>query len=147
MAQRHEVERSRSEKLLLNILPQAIAEQLKLSETGIPDGFSNVTVLFAGLMGFTEMSARLPPSGLVGRLNVLFPAFDHLTEHYGLQKIKTVGDAYLIIGGLPTPRLDHANAVAEMRLDALQIVDQVGSQTGDPLRIRVDINTGTVLAG
>ncbi len=140
-------ERERAEQLLLNILPGPIADRLKEGETEIADSFAEVTVLFADIVGFTEISARVTPSKLVRQLNGIFSAFDQLAERYGLEKIKTIGDAYLIVGGLPTPRADHAEAVAEMALDMLEVMDQCVEEGSEPFRIRVGINSGPVVAG
>ncbi|CAN5395200.1 adenylate/guanylate cyclase domain-containing protein [soil metagenome] len=141
------VERERSERLLLNVLPQPIAERLKRGETEIADSFAEATVLFSDLVGFTEIAARLAPTELVRRLNVIFSAFDELAERHKLEKIKTIGDAYLIVGGLPALRADHAEAVAEMALDMLAVTHRLAEESGDSFQIRVGIHTGPVVAG
>ena len=141
------VEQERSERLLLNVLPAPIAARLKQREDVIADGFPDVTVLFADLVDFTRHSQRIAPERVVAILNDLFTAFDQLAERQGLEKIKTVGDAYMVAGGLPDPRPDHARAVAEM---ALAIRDEVARHTGpngQPLQVRVGIDTGPVVAG
>jgi class 3 adenylate cyclase len=140
-------EQEKSERLLLNILPEAIAERLKRGESTIADSFADVTVMFADLVGFTKLSANLSPAQLVELLNYIFSAFDDLAEKYGLEKIKTIGDAYMVVGGLPTPRKDHAEAIAEMALDMLEKIAQIPTQDGQPLKIRIGINTGAVEAG
>lgn len=140
-------EQERSERLLLNILPQAIAERLKEGESTIADTFSDVTVMFADLVGFTKLSANLSPAELVELLNQIFSSFDELAEKYGLEKIKTIGDAYMVVGGLPTPRKDHAEAIADMALDILEKIAQTPTKDGQILKIRIGINTGTVEAG
>ena len=138
-----DAERSRSEHLLLNILPAPIAARLKAHEGTIADSFSEATVLFADMVGFTEMSARLTPEALVGRLDRVFSAFDALTERRGLEKIKTIGDAYMVVGGLPEVRADHVEAVVELGLDMLREAEHAG----EGLRVRIGINTGPVVAG
>ncbi|MDJ0518729.1 MAG: adenylate/guanylate cyclase domain-containing protein [Trichodesmium sp. MO_231.B1] len=140
-------EQEKSERLLLNILPAPIAQRLKQGEKTIADSFSEVTVLFGDLVGFTKLSANLSPAELVELLNMIFSRFDELAEKYGLEKIKTIGDAYMIVGGLPTPREDHAEAIAEMALDMLHQIKEISEQQGKPLQIRIGINTGAVEAG
>ena len=105
-----DIEQQKSENLLLNILPQPIAQRLKHKPQAIADGFSDVTVLFADIVGFTQLSTQIAPEKLVALLNNIFSAFDELVEKHGLEKIKTIGDAYMAVGGLPEPRADHAQA-------------------------------------
>jgi class 3 adenylate cyclase len=141
------LEQERSERLLLNVLPAPIAARLKQGEVVIADGSPDVTVLFADLVGFTRRSRRSSPEQVVQALNELFSAFDRLAQRFGLEKIKTIGDAYMVAGGLPEPRPDHAQAVAEM---ALAIRDEVARQAdlgGQPLQVRIGIDTGPVQAG
>lgn len=140
-------EHDRSEKLLLNILPAPIAERLKEGEEVIADGFSDVTILFADLVGFTKLSARTTPQELVALLNKVFSAFDRLTQRHGLEKIKTIGDAYMVVGGLPDPQPNHAEAVAEMALDMHSATERLGKELGVPLALRIGINSGQVVAG
>ena len=140
-------EHDRSEKLLLNILPKPIAERLKEGEETIADGFSDVTILFADIVDFTSLSARTNPQELVMLLNTVFSAFDRLVQKYGLEKIKTIGDAYLVVGGLPNPQPNHAEAVAEMALDMHSETDRLGKELGVPLGLRIGINSGEVVAG
>jgi adenylate cyclase len=109
-------EQARSEALLLNILPSPIAERLKAGNQTIADGFGEVTILFADLVGFTHLSTTVPPEKLVAMLNRIFSRFDELSVRYGVEKIKTIGDAYMACAGIPIPRPDHAEAVAEMAL-------------------------------
>lgn len=141
------VQQEQSEKLLLNILPKAIAERLKLEPSTIADCFEEVTVLFADIVGFTELSAIMSPTELVKRLNVIFSHFDQLAEMYGVEKIKTIGDAYMVVGGLPTPRDDHAEAIAQMALGMQAKIAKLSAETGEKLAIRVGINSGPVVAG
>lgn len=140
-------ENDKSEKLLLNILPSSIADRLKQKEEIIADGFGEVTILFADIVNFTKFSARISPQKLVGMLNIIFSAFDRLTLLHGLEKIKTIGDAYMVAGGLPLPQEDHAEAIAEMALDMLEEMSRVNSEIGEELSIRIGINTGPVVAG
>jgi class 3 adenylate cyclase len=140
-------EQDRSERLLLNILPPPIADRLKQGEQVIADRFPEVTVLFADLVDFTRSSDRSSPERVVQVLDDLFTAFDRLARRHGLEKIKTVGDAYMVAGGLPTPRPDHAEAVAEMALALRAEVGGHAGPTGQPLAIRIGIDTGPVVAG
>jgi class 3 adenylate cyclase len=140
-------ERLRAEHLLLNILPAEIAERLKRDDSAIADGFAEVTVLFADIAGFTQMADKLPPARLVAMLNEVFSQFDGLAERHGLEKIKTIGDAYMAAAGLPQPRSDHAEAVADMALDMLQVLAAMRSPLGLPLAMRIGIHTGPVVAG
>jgi class 3 adenylate cyclase len=140
-------EQDRSERLLLNVLPAPIAARLKQGEAVIADRFPEVTVLFADLAGYTASSDRSSPERVVQVLGDLFTAFDRLAQRHDLEKIKTVGDAYMVAGGLPEPRPDHAEAVAEM---ALAVRDEVGRHldpAGQPLAVRIGIDTGPVVAG
>ncbi|NJK68273.1 MAG: response regulator [Microcoleus sp. CSU_2_2] len=141
------IQQEQSEKLLLNILPKPIAERLKLEQSTIADSFEEVSVLFADIVGFTELSARMSPTELVKRLNVIFSHFDQLAEKYGVEKIKTIGDAYMVVGGLPTPRHDHAEAIAQMALGMQEKIANLSDETGERLAIRIGINSGPVVAG
>jgi class 3 adenylate cyclase len=136
-----------SEALLLNVLPKAIADRLKLGESAIADYFPAVTVLFADLVGFTAYAARLAPATVVERLNEIFSAFDQLAERHGVEKIKTIGDAYLAVGGLPVARPDHADAIAELALDMQVEVERFNQRTGESIVIRTGIHSGPVVAG
>jgi class 3 adenylate cyclase len=140
-------EKERSEHLLLNILPKAIVTRLSSGETIIADKLSDVTILFADLVGFTNLSSQLTAKNLVRLLNGLFSEFDRLALDLGVEKIKTVGDAYMLAGGLPEPRADHACAVAEMALAMLETVERANSDLPIPLRMRIGIHTGKVVAG
>jgi adenylate cyclase len=137
----------RSEELLLNILPPSIATRLKLKPGTIADGFTEVTVLFADIVGFTTLAARLPPDRIVGMLNDLFCTFDDLAGKLGLEKIKTIGDCYMIAGGLPEPRGDHCEAVAEMALEMLRLTREFSARAKETVTVRIGINTGPVVAG
>ncbi len=140
-------EQEKSERLLLNVLPKAIAERLKQAEGVIADTFPDVTVLFADIVEFTKLSARIPAADVVALLNDVFSKFDQLAERHGLEKIKTIGDAYMVVGGLPTPRPDHAVAVAEMALDMRAALIGQTRATGGLLTVRIGIHTGPVVAG
>jgi PAS domain S-box-containing protein len=140
-------EKEKSERLLLNVLPQSIARRLKQETRTIADGFAEATILFADLVDFSQLADQLPPTELVYLLNELFSAFDELTERYGLEKIKTIGDAYMVAGGLPTPRRDHAEAIAEMALDMMAFVHRFNTTRGTSVRLRSGIHSGPVVAG
>jgi adenylate cyclase len=140
-------EQERSEHLLLNIFPQSIVELLKHDPCTIADSFEAVSVLFADIVGFTEISSQKSPTQLIEILNAIFSEFDHLTDRHGLEKIKTIGDAYMVVGGLPTPREDHAEAIAEMALDMQREIAQFNRESGEAFSIRVGINSGPVIAG
>jgi len=142
-----QVEREKSELLLLNILPKPIAERLKQGESVIADSFVEVTVLFADIVGFTRLSTHMLATELIVLLNEIFCTFDQLAEYHGLEKIKTIGDAYMAVGGLPTPRSDHAEAVAEMSLDIQSTSAQFKVDNDKPLSMRIGIHTGPVVAG
>ena len=139
-------ERARSERLLLNVLPSPIADRLKRHEGVIADRFAEATVLFADIVDFTPLAADLPPEDVVKILDDVFTTFDELVEKAGLEKIKTIGDAYMVAGGIPTPREDHCEAVADIALAMLHAC--YGRRaSGDGLRLRVGIATGPVVAG
>jgi class 3 adenylate cyclase len=137
----------RSEGLLLNILPKRIAERLKHDPGVIAERFEDVTVLFADVVDFTPFAERTSPEGVVGLLDDIFTSFDELTRRHGLEKIKTIGDAYMVAGGLPEHRDDHAEAVAELALGMLDELKRVGRAVGVHLDIRIGIDSGPVVAG
>ena len=169
------VEKMRSERLLLNVLPKAIAERLKSSPiytpTSIPikstseiftnstlsklkpsgtivaDTFEEVTVLFGDIVSFTEFASSVSANELVHMLNEIFSEFDRLVDFYGLEKIKTIGDSYMAVGGLPVPRSDHAEAVASMALDMQQSISKFIRPDGSPFNLRIGIHTGQAVAG
>jgi adenylate cyclase len=142
-----EVERARSEGLLANMLPASIAERLKQREGIIADASPQVTVLFADIADFTPHAQRSPPEATVALLNELFSQFDARTETRGLEKIKTIGDAYMVAGGLPDPIPDHAAAVAELALEMLELAARRSFPDGGPVRLRVGVDSGPVVAG
>ncbi len=169
------VEKMRSERLLLNVLPKAIAERLKSSPiytpTNIPinrtseiltksipklktesstivaDTFEEVTVLFGDIVSFTEFASSVSANELVNMLNEIFSEFDRLVDHYGLEKIKTIGDSYMAVGGLPVPRPDHAEAIASMALDMQQSICKFIRPDGNPFQMRIGMHTGQAVAG
>jgi adenylate cyclase len=141
-----EREHARSERLLSNVLPEAVATRLKRDEGVIADRFPAATVLFADIVGFTPMSAGLAPERVVELLDELFSAFDRLADERGLEKIKTVGDAYMVAGGVPVPREDHCEAVADMAIAMMAECDRRGPGDGT-VRLRIGIDTGPVVAG
>lgn len=136
-----------NERLLLNILPGAIADRLKQGEQSIADGFAEVTVLFADVVDFTAFSAQTPAAELVSLLNDLFSRFDAASQRHGVEKIKTIGDCYMAVCGLPQPRSDHARTMTEMALDLLRIVGAFNRQRGTHLQLRIGLNSGPVVAG
>ncbi|HJU87373.1 MAG TPA: adenylate/guanylate cyclase domain-containing protein, partial [Gemmatimonadota bacterium] len=131
-------ERERSERLLLNILPAPIAERLKESEGPIADHHAEATILFADIAGFTAMSTRMPADELVTMLNAVFTGFDQLARRHGVEKIKTIGDAYMAVAGLPERATDHVERIADLALDM---------RAESSLPIRIGIDTGPVVAG
>ncbi len=137
----------RSEELLRNILPEPIAERLKDGETVVADAHPAVTVLFADIVDFTRYADQTAPAEVVRVLDLVFRAFDDIADRYGLEKIKTIGDAYLLVGGLPDARPDHVEAVARAALDLVAASRSVTIDPGTPLQIRVGIDTGPVVAG
>jgi adenylate cyclase len=140
-------EQEKAENLLLNILPRSIADRLKDETQPIADHYGSTSILFADVADFTPWSERLPPAEVVGYLDHLFSHFDELAERYGLEKIKTIGDCYMVAAGVPTPRPDHAHALALMALDMLEAMreHEVFGHLG--LELRVGINSGPVVAG
>ncbi len=141
------VEQQKSERLLLNVLPPPIAERLKHSDATIADGFAEVTVMFADIVNFTRIAARLQPVEIFDLLNRLFSAFDALAERRGLERIKTIGDAYMIAAGLNTDQRDFCAAVADLALDMREVTTRDFSVHGEPLELRIGIASGPVVAG
>jgi adenylate cyclase len=141
------VEQQRSEALLLNILPGSIAERLKAATRTIADQFDHASIVFADVVDFTPLSDRLAPSEVVGILDRLFSRFDALVERHGLEKIKTIGDAYMAAAGVPDPRPDHARAAALLALDMRDAAAAEVVPPGPGLRLRIGINSGPVVAG
>ena len=142
------VEKERADKLLLNILPPAIAERLKNSETNIAQGHADVSVMFADIVGFTRLTEELSPAETVKMLNEIFSVFDDIADKYGVEKIKTIGDAYMAAAGLDTSlHVHYADAMAHMALEMLEEVDRYRRRTGQRVDLRIGIGTGPVIAG
>ncbi len=135
-----------NQRLLLNVLPASIAEKLKKQQGIIAERFEDVSVLFADIVGFTPLSTRLPPAELLELLNRVFSSFDDLAGRHGLEKIKTIGDAYMVAGGLPEPHADHLASMATLGLAMLESIRQHGHETGG-LSLRVGLHVGSVIAG
>jgi adenylate cyclase len=142
-----DAERQLSERLLLNVLPRSIAERLKRNTGIIADSFPEATVLFADIVRFTPLSQRLSPEEVVNWLNEVFSAMDRLAEQHGLETIKTIGDAYMVVSGLPNPRPDHAEAAAEVALAFCEEISNRTAPGGEPLRMRIGMHRGPVVAG
>jgi adenylate cyclase len=140
-------EQAKAEGLLLNILPRSIADRLKAQTQPIADQFGAASILFADVVDFTPWSEQLPPAEVVGYLDHLFSHFDELAERWGLEKIKTIGDCYMVAAGVPTPRPDHARALALMALDMLEVMRSNDDVRHLGLELRIGINSGPVVAG
>jgi adenylate cyclase len=128
-------------------LPRKIAQRLKSGEEHIADACANVSVLFADMVGFTAMSRTMTASALVEVLGDLFSRFDLITEKHGLEKIKTIGDCYMLAGGVPEPRDDHAQAVVDAAMEMCTALDTMHEQTGGALRMRIGVHSGPIVAG
>jgi adenylate cyclase len=139
--------RRENERLLLSILPLSIATRLKSGEAGIADHFPEVSVLFADIVDFTTLSSDMSPQPLVSLLNDLFTQFDELARQHQVEKIKTIGDCYMAVCGVPEKNPDHAAALADMALEMIECLKQFNQARGTSLRIRVGLNTGPVVAG
>ena len=142
-----QMERQKSEKLLLNILPEKIANKLKQNEKHIADGFQSVSILFADIVGFTPLSSTLKPERLVSILNDLFSHFDQLAEKYKLEKIKTIGDAYMAAAGLPETDERHAIHCVQMALEMQKYMTTISIPETEKLELRIGIHSGPVVAG
>jgi adenylate cyclase len=142
-----QAEKSKSDALLLNILPAGIVERMRQGEVGIADRFPDATILFSDLVGFTNLASKLSPGQIIEILNNLFSSFDALAKQLRLEKIKTIGDAYMVAGGLPEETPDHAVAVADMALGMIDAVHQIGLEFGENLQARIGIHSGEVVAG
>ncbi|MDP1651757.1 MAG: adenylate/guanylate cyclase domain-containing protein [Rhodocyclaceae bacterium] len=141
------VEQDRSETLLLNILPAPVALRLKNAEQTIADGFADATVMFADLVNFTRVAADMTPAQVFGMLNSIFSAFDDLAEQYGLEKIKTIGDAYMVAGGINTANTDYSAAIADLALAMQATLRNDYAVNASHMEIRIGIGTGPVVAG
>ena len=150
LAQQHqalELEQTKSERLLLNVLPESVAARLKEHDEVIADDFPSATVLFADIVGFTPLSERLSASEVVSLLDGVFARWDALVADHGVEKIKTIGDAYMVAGGIPLAREDHAEAIAELALAMGPQLADCSAETGLPLQVRIGIDSGPVVAG
>jgi adenylate cyclase len=141
------LEQEKSENLLQNVLPKEIAAILKDNDETIAEHYDSVSILFADIVGFTKLSTVLPAKELVEKLNLIFSKFDTLVGTYGLEKIKTIGDAYMVACGLPVPRADHVKVAAEFALRMQDVMNKVENDQGNVFQIRVGIHTGPVVAG
>jgi len=146
-ASQRQTAQERADGLLLNILPAAIAEQLKSDRRVMPEHHEEVSVLFADVVDFTPMSARMTPTEVVGTLDELFTVFDELVDRYGVEKIKTIGDAYMVAAGVPSARPDHAQVLARLALDMCEAAGHHQREDGTPIQLRIGINSGPVVAG
>jgi guanylate cyclase len=140
-------ERARSERLLLNVLPAPVADRLKHHDGVIADRFEAVSVLFADIVGFTPLSAGMSADELVALLDRLFSRLDEMTQRRGLEKIRTIGDAYMVAAGIPVPRPDHAAVLVDLGLEMNRAVDDITGREGLPLRLRIGVNSGPAVAG
>jgi adenylate cyclase len=144
------IEQGRSERLLLNVLPVEVAERLKdetVDRRSLAEAKQHVTVMFADMVGFSTISASLSPRKLIDYLDEVFVYFDDLSDKYGVEKIRTIGDAYMVAAGVPTPREDHAEVLGWMALDVMAFAATVTKTSGLPTQFRVGINSGPVVAG
>jgi class 3 adenylate cyclase len=140
-------EQKRSERVLFNVLPSNIAQRLKSNEGLIADGYADVTVMFADLVNFTQLTEQMSPEQMVGLLNTVFSGFDELSEKYGLEKIKTIGDAYMVVGGLSRERTEYAADVANMAIEMIEFVAKHPQLVKRSLGVHIGIATGPVVAG
>ncbi|MBS0519271.1 MAG: HAMP domain-containing protein [Proteobacteria bacterium] len=142
-----ETKNRENEELLLNVLPAPIANRLRGGEQSIADGFAEVSVAFADLVGFTALSSDMPPQNVVTLLNGLFTRFDVAAQELGIEKIKTVGDAYMAVCGLPVPMEDHAERIVRMAIRMVHITREHALENKVSMKLRVGVNTGPVVAG
>ncbi len=142
-----EFEHKRSEDLLFNILPRSVADRLIEDHKNIADSFENVSVLFADIVGFTSMTSKISPENLVSMLNNIFTKLDDLAQKYGLEKIKTIGDCYMVASGLPEKNADHAIHITNFALDMLDVMALMNIGKEEPIILRIGINSGPVVAG
>ncbi len=140
------MERQKSEQLLLNVLPAKIAQALKEGQGTIAEHFDSASILFADMVGFTRLTASLEPWEMVGLLNEIYSAFDELVRKYAVEKIRTVGDNYMVASGVPHPRPDHAEALAALALDMCSYLERL-AENGRQVKFRIGINSGPVVGG
>lgn len=141
------IEHEKSERLLLNILPSEIADRLKKKDEIIADHYDSVSVFFADIVDFTKLSGQMTAKGIVLLLNDLFFRFDNLVEKYGLEKIKTIGDAYMVVSGLPSPSEKHAETIIQFAKEIFRELDKYNNEKNTQIELRIGINSGPVVAG
>ena len=139
--------KAESDALLLNVLPRSIADRLKRGERVIADHYDDVTILFADVVGFTPFAAHETPARIVALLDQVFSRFDTLAERRGLEKIKTIGDAYMVVAGAPEPRADHASVIVDMAIEMHAVAASIEPTPGSPLRFRIGVASGPAVAG
>jgi guanylate cyclase len=141
------IEQEKSERLLLNILPEEVAETLKSGKTTIAERYESTSVLFADIVDFTPMSAEMAPEDMVNLLNEVFSDFDDLVGKFDLEKMATIGDCYMVVSGAPRRRLDHARAVADLALEMREYIEKRPAHNGRSIDFRIGINSGPIIAG
>jgi class 3 adenylate cyclase len=141
------VERDRSESLLRNVLPEPVAERLKARSETIAERFESISILFVDIVGFTPLSQQLEATEVVDMLNSLFSHFDLLVDRFGVEKMRTIGDSYMAVAGVPTPVPDHAAVMADIALEIRDHVRSLGPTGSRPIDVRIGINSGPVIAG
>ena len=142
-----EAEQATSERLLLNILPASIAKRLKAEERNIANRYEDVSVLFIDMVNFTPLAAKLSPEDLVELLNQIFSQFDAISLKYGLEKIKTIGDAYMVVGGIPEPKKGHLKCCIQAGLEMMAFIESEYSDSNNKLEVRMGVHAGPVVAG
>ena len=141
------LEKDKSERLLLNVLPRQIADTLRDHDQTIAERYDDVSILFADAVGFTPLSEELEPEAIVGLLNEIYTHFDELVHRYQVEKIRTIGDNYMVVAGAPSRRPDHATVLATMALDMVSYTEDLAASTEPHLRFRIGISSGPVVAG
>ena len=141
------IEKEKSDNLLLNVLPEPIANRLKEGETQIADHFDEASVIFIDIADFTKLSAKSTPQKMVKMLNDVFTIFDKVSGKYGIEKIKTIGDCYMAAAGIPVPRADHAEAISKMALDAMEAMKSYKTEDGHEIQFRIGLDCGPIVAG
>ncbi|MBI9099266.1 MAG: response regulator [Spirochaetaceae bacterium] len=142
-----EAEKEKSEKLLLNVLPSRVAEELKETGTSKPHLFKNVTLLFSDFVGFTPLSAIMEPERLINKLNEMFTVFDEIMDKHNCERIKTIGDAYLAVSGIPDENPDHALNIVNAAIDMKNYLLKDGENSSNPWQVRIGIHSGSVVGG
>jgi class 3 adenylate cyclase len=141
------IEKEKSDQLLLNVLPEQIANRLKKGETPIADHFEEASVVFIDIADFTKLSAKSTPQKMVNMLNDIFSIFDKISAKYGLEKIKTIGDCYMAAAGIPVPRADHAEAISKMAIEIMQTMKDYRTEDGNEIKFRIGLDCGPIVAG